>query len=1119
MFASFRNWLRRRGRNRRPFRLTARQASARNCYRPLLEKLEDRLTPSAAFNDSYVAVLYQGLLGRPAEVGGQGYWTNLLNSGAPYTQVAKGVLGSQEYQTKQVQGLYQNLLGRAADSGGLNFWVGQEQAGTPSDQVAADILGTAEFYNHAGGTLDGFVRTIYRDELGRDLDSVGASFFGTQVLTGTPRDVVALEILHSTEARQRQVINLYRQDLGRSPEAGGQNYWIGALQGGMTAEGVSANLLGSGEFLGLLRPFVAGVTTTDPNVAAGEFLSAYQLLGVTAPQPGVSTVISSVVVQAPDFVTQQVPVLQIQVTASDPSLIDPGIHIDVDLRHDGSFTDPGDMDFAAGTYTGDGTTVTLTRPLAQGIYSLRARVFDQLGNVATSAPVSMQVDPNEGFIGSQALLDLAYGLPYGTPVGSSSGANPTIPPDGGAGGGSVTPRGPRPSQYASLFEFDSQGRVDVSVRSTLGKYLDGLETDLKGLGMVVTTVTPAQNMVTGFLPVDQILNLPNLAHFAAADPVIKPVTRFGPVATQGDALILGPQFRASQNVNGAGVKVGILSDSINQVVGPGSLTGIAASQAVGALPPSGVQVLKDFTGSGATDEGRAMAEIVYAVAPGAGLAFYTGFNSPQDFANGINALAGAGAKVITDDIGYADSPMFNDGIIAQAVDSVVANGVFYTSAAGNNQNSGWQRDWSPVQVTIGGVTGTYADTGGGNPLQNFTLPVGSSTQIAFDWDSAFLEGGSPLPNFKVNNEIDALVVNPNTLQTIKTFNSNPMNMGEATQFIDFTNDGTFGTNTFAFAFKLASGPAPTKLRWVLFGGTDPMAVGEGGPTIFGQPAAAGAVAAGAVDWRKPTVNEGFSAFGGPLNFLFDLNGNRLPAPETRFKPEVSAPDGVFTTFFGQQLAGEAFPSFFGTSAATPHVAAAAALLLQQAPGTLPAALTLHLEQTAKQIATPVPDPTGGFGLIQLTPLPVTPPGGPPGGPPQPGFPGDQFDPNDSSDTAHDFGAITTGYNASYSNLSIIILNGGLPEYDWYRWEPSTDGTFTAALGVDAGQGLEIHLWGMVGGYLTELNRAVVNSSTGNTGSVSFHYTAGQVIFVEVKGINIAPGVQTTGLYHVAFTYG
>ena len=54
-------------------------------------------------------------------------------------------------------------------------------------------------------------------------------------------------------------------------------------------------------------------------------------------------------------------------------------------------------------------------------------------------------------------------------------------------------------------------------------------------------------------------------------------------------------------------------------------------------------------------------EIIHDVAPGATLAFHTAFDGQADFAQGILDLKKAGAKVIVDDVGYIDEPMFQDG--------------------------------------------------------------------------------------------------------------------------------------------------------------------------------------------------------------------------------------------------------------------------------------------------------------------------------------------------------------------------------------------------------------------------------------------------------------------------
>ena len=150
------------------------------------------------------------------------------------------------------------------------------------------------------------------------------------------------------------------------------------------------------------------------------------------------------------------------------------------------------------------------------------------------------------------------------------------------------------------------------------------------------------------------------------------------------------------NVNGTGIKVGVLSDSFN------NLGGAAADEADGALPPGAdIQVLKDLSGGG-SDEGRAMMQIIHDIAPGASLAFYTAFDSEQDFANGILALAAAGSKVIVDDVSYFDEPFFQNGVIAQAIQTVEAEGVTYVTAAGNDGSNAYQAAWTPTWALLTG---------------------------------------------------------------------------------------------------------------------------------------------------------------------------------------------------------------------------------------------------------------------------------------------------------------------------------------------------------------------------------------------------------------------------------
>lgn len=106
------------------------------------------------------------------------------------------------------------------------------------------------------------------------------------------------------------------------------------------------------------------------------------------------------------------------------------------------------------------------------------------------------------------------------------------------------------------------------------------------------------------------------------------------------------------------------------------------------------------------------------------------------------------------------------------------------------------------------------------------------------------------------------------------------------------------------------------------------------PSVFGHPTAKGASAVAAYDPFRPTLPEDFTSVGGDLPILFDSAGNRFPQPQIRRKPDVAATDGGNTTFFVSDAAEDAddLPNFFGTSAAAPHAAAIAALVLQARGG-------------------------------------------------------------------------------------------------------------------------------------------------------------------------------------------
>ncbi len=140
---------------------------------------------------------------------------------------------------------------------------------------------------------------------------------------------------------------------------------------------------------------------------------------------------------------------------------------------------------------------------------------------------------------------------------------------------------------------------------------------------------------------------------------------------------------------------------------------------------------------------------------------------------------------------------------------------------------------------------------------------------------------------------------------------------------------------------------------------------ESGPVSF--PATLpNVIAVGAVGVNKEIAS--FSNFGSAVDlvapggdlcgdFFCDLNNDGEPdgVLQQSFDPDTAATTGRFDDF--------ALFYFAGTSQATPHVAAAAALLYQQGIKS-PAAIRAALEQTAEDLGPAGRDDRFGFGLVR-----------------------------------------------------------------------------------------------------------------------------------------------------------
>jgi hypothetical protein len=463
---------------------------------------------------------------------------------------------------------------------------------------------------------------------------------------------------------------------------------------------------------------------------------------------------------------------------------------------------------------------------------------------------------------------------------------------------------------------------------------------------------------------------------------------------EGAAQLNTTTARSQFNVDGTGVKVGILSDSYDTKTNASkhAAQDVASNDLPGTTNTCGrttpVEVQHDFTCTPATscgDEGRAMLQIVHDMAPGASLAFSTAEGGETVFADHIHQLAASGYKVIADDIIYFAEPMFQDGIIANAVNEVTQQGVAYFSMAfnsnrilgGNNINSwegpAYRPTPCPPAITTGGDCMDFDPGAGTDTTFGISMPANASIKIALDWAE---------PNNAVQTDMNLYLTDAagNAVTTVTNSNPPPATIPIQSTDNNFTTQREFefiGFNTGGAAFngslviQRASGTGTPRMKWVNFDnvGSSLSATEYNptnstdifGPTIIGHNGTSGAQTVAAVPFNNSSTIEPYSARGPVTHYFGPVSstavGATLATPEVLNKPDIAATDCALTTFFGSGN------RFCGTSAAAPHAAGVAALQLAANPNVSASQLKSDQVVTAVPVGS-FPHTAQGAGLLQ-----------------------------------------------------------------------------------------------------------------------------------------------------------
>ena len=396
----------------------------------------------------------------------------------------------------------------------------------------------------------------------------------------------------------------------------------------------------------------------------------------------------------------------------------------------------------------------------------------------------------------------------------------------------------------------------------------------------------------------------------------------------------------SAGLTGQGVTVAIFD----------SFKNYSAAMATGDLPPQ----IGAYPNAGSVDvtssvHGTAVAEVIHDMAPGASLVFATP-QTPVQRATYIMSLAQMGVKVISSSTGtVADTPGDGTGPVADAIGTAANQyGLVYVQAAGNQAQYHWD--------------GTFADADGdgwhefapgievnilndGNPIL-----AGTPLNIYLRWDDWPAS----------NQDYDLYIVAWNgagwsTVAYSANTQSGTQPPKEAINSYVAPVSGYYG-----IAIDRYNATRNVILDLNAYS-VPPFSVRVPQRSLIDDATAPSAVAVAAVDAGAPYPLEPYSSRGPTRGPGGAMSGGYA-------KPDLAAYANVSTYSYGSRTAGL---SFNGTSAATPHVSGAVALLWSGFPTYSGSQIVGLLKELTVDLGAAGYDYEYGYGRLYL------------GGPPMP----------------------------------------------------------------------------------------------------------------------------------------
>lgn len=415
----------------------------------------------------------------------------------------------------------------------------------------------------------------------------------------------------------------------------------------------------------------------------------------------------------------------------------------------------------------------------------------------------------------------------------------------------------------------------------------------------------------------------------AVDTVRAPYSRVE-LAVSGEeiAASLAPAWH-DKGFTGKGIKVAVID---------GGFKGLPELQTAGELPTN--PITQDFcqgTFATASEHGAAVAEIVHEMAPDAQL-YLICVGSEVDLAIAEGYAKSQGVQIINQSMGW-EGPYRNDGSgpIGAIVADARASGILWVNSAGNEADAHWSGTYNPS----GNIHVWSSDGDMGN---SFIWPNGEQICGFLKWD----EWPVAVSDF----DLGLFLGGSNTMIAA----SAEEQTGSQSPFEALCATQSSGRNIVAFwairGYRVTTSPRLDLVSW--------------------SPSLQYAVAAGSIG--MPASSPAVMAVGAVCvqSRQLEFYSSQGPTIDGRTKPDIVGHDSVSGMTYGPS--GGCLSGFAGTSASSPEVAGAAALVKQAYPKYGPAEVQQYLMRSAKDLGTPGVDNETGAGELTLPrPPDVTPP--------------------------------------------------------------------------------------------------------------------------------------------------